>query len=175
KTKKNKQFGYNGSATLGYGQWNYPKFNESLNFNYRKSKVNFFTNLGHNYGESFGTIIIQRNFRDKNTKDLLSTFDQNTKRNNSNNTFNGKIGFDYFASKNTTLGIVVTGYTSDQDRMNRTNTDISYANGIFDKQRGTSSEKQEWKNFSTNLNFRQVIDTSGKELTADVDFIIYDS
>jgi hypothetical protein len=24
KTKKNKQFGYNGSATVGYGQWKYP-------------------------------------------------------------------------------------------------------------------------------------------------------
>ena len=33
KTKKNKQFGYNGSATVGYGQWKYPKFNESVNCN----------------------------------------------------------------------------------------------------------------------------------------------
>ena len=68
KTKKNKQFGYNGSATVGYGQWKYPKFNESVNFNYRKNKVNFFTNLGHNYGESFGVLNIKRNFREKDTK-----------------------------------------------------------------------------------------------------------
>ncbi len=175
KTKKNKQFGYNGSATLGYGQWTYPKFNESVNFNYRKSKVNFFTNLGHNYGESLGSIIIQRNFRDKDTKDLLSSFDQVTKRRNDNNTFNGKIGLDYFAGKNTTFGIVVSGYSSDQNRTNRTSTDISYSNGTLDKQSSISSEKQEWKNFSTNLNFRQVLDTSGKELTADLDFITYDS
>jgi len=175
KTKKNKQFGYNGSTTLGYGQWNYPKFNESLNFNYRKNKANFFANLGQNYGESSGSIVIERNFRDKTSGDLLSTFDQNTRRRNDNNTFNGKIGLDYFAGKNTTFGVVFTGYTSDQNRMNRTNTDISYANGGFDKQLGISSEKQEWKNFSTNLNFRQVIDTLGKELTADLDFIVYDS
>jgi outer membrane receptor protein involved in Fe transport len=167
KTKKNKQFGYNGSATIGYGQWKYSKFNESFNFNYRKNKVNFFTNLGHNYGESFGRLSIKRNFADKD-------FDQLTKRKTDNNTFNGKIGLDYFPSKNTTVGVVITGFTSDQNRVNRTSTDI-IENGVVDKQRGVSSEKQEWKNFSTNLNFRRVLDTTGRELTADADFMRYDS
>src|SRR6186713_2283835 len=124
KTKKNKQFGYNGSATVGYGQWKYPKFNESVNFNYRQNKVNFFTNLGHNYGESFGVLNIKRNFREKDTKGLISSFDQETKRKSNSNTFNGKVGMDYFAGKNTTFGIVVTGFTSDQNRTNNTYTDI---------------------------------------------------
>jgi iron complex outermembrane receptor protein len=106
KTKKNKQFGYNGSVTLGYGQWYYPKFNESFNFNYRKNKINFFTNLGHNYGANKGMIDLQRNFLDKNSKTLLSSFDQHTRRYNNNNTYNGKIGFDYFPAKNTTIGVV---------------------------------------------------------------------
>ncbi|MEK7227253.1 MAG: TonB-dependent receptor, partial [Bacteroidota bacterium] len=43
KTKKNKQFGYNGSLTTGYTQGIYPRFNESGNFNYRNGKVNVFT------------------------------------------------------------------------------------------------------------------------------------
>jgi outer membrane receptor protein involved in Fe transport len=176
KTKKNKQFGYNGSATVGYGQWKYPKFNESLNFNYRKNKVNFFTNLGHNRGEGWGVLAIKRNFRDKDTKGLLSSFDQETRRRNNNNTFNGKIGLDYFAGKNTTFGIVVNGFTSDNDRTNRTATDIfDTKTGFLTKQKGVSSEKQEWNNFSTNLNFRQVLDTTGEELTADLDYITYNS
>ena len=176
KTKKNKQVGYNGSATVGYGQWKYPKFNESLNFNYRKNKVNFFTNLGHNYGESFGTLGIKRNFRDPGTKGLISSFDQETRRRNNNNTFNGKVGLDYFAGKNTTFGIVITRFTSDQNRTNRTATNIfETKTGSLSKQSGVSSEKQEWKNFSTNLNFRQVLDTTGEELTADLDFITYNS
>ncbi len=40
KTKKNKQFGYNGSITSGYTQGKYPRFNESANFNYRNGKFN---------------------------------------------------------------------------------------------------------------------------------------
>jgi iron complex outermembrane recepter protein len=175
KTKKNKQFGYNGSATIGYGQWYYPKFNESFNFNYRKNKVNFFTNLGHNFGQSKGSLDIQRNFLDKNSKNLLSSFDQHTRRYNENNTYNGKIGLDYFAGKNTTIGVVFTGYTSDQNRSMRTTTDIDFQNGEITKQRGLSTEKQEWNNYSGNFNFRQVIDTTGKEFTADLDFVGYDS
>src|SRR5215213_9153240 len=175
KTKKNKQFGYNGSATVGYGQWYYPKFNESLNFNYRKNKVNFFTNLGHNYGQSKGKIDLQRNFLEKDTKSLLSSFDQHTRRGSENNTYNGKVGFDYFPGKNTTVGVVLTGYTSDQNRSMRTATDIDFQNGEISKQRSVSTEKQEWKNYSGNINFRQVLDTSGKELTADLDFVGYDS
>ena len=175
KTKKNKQFGYNGSVTVGYGQWYYPKFNESVNFNYRKNKVNLFTNLGYNYGESVGKMDIERNFNDRNTKALLSSFDQHTRRYNNNNTLNGKVGVDYFLSKRTTVGLVVTGYTSDQNRSMNTATNIDFQNGNLSKQSGISTEKQEWKNYSTNFNFRQLLDTAGSELTADVDFVGYDS
>ncbi|MFZ8474690.1 hypothetical protein ACO1MO_13805, partial [Staphylococcus aureus] len=31
------------------------------------------------------------------------------------------------------------------------------------------------KNFSTNINFRRVIDSTGKELTADLDYIYYNA
>src|SRR5688572_27889187 len=76
KTKKNKQVGYNGSLTLGYGQGFFPKFNEALVFNYRKGKFNFFTNLSHNYRKGFQELDIQRKFMDKNSKELKSYFDQ---------------------------------------------------------------------------------------------------
>jgi hypothetical protein len=106
---------------------------------------------------------------------LLSAFDQHTRRYSENNTYNGKIGLDYFPGKNTTVGIVLTGYTSDQNRSMRTATDIDFQNGKISKQRGVSTEKQEWKNYSANINFRQALDTAGRELTADFDFVGYES
>src|SRR6476659_9224936 len=75
KTKKNKQFGYNGAISLSYGQGKYPKYNEGFNFNYRKGKFNLFTNLSHNYRKSYGHLDIQRNFRIKDTKEIKSFFD----------------------------------------------------------------------------------------------------
>lgn len=176
KTKKNRQFGYNGSVTVGYSQSQYSKFNESFNFNYRKNKVNFFTNLGHNHGEGFNKLTIQRNFRDKDTKNLLSYFDQVTRRKGENNSYNAKLGFDYFAGKNTTFGIVFTGYNSDRNSDMNNVTNIFNTSAQLDRAvRAISADNQDWKNFSTNLNFRQVMDTSGTELTADLDFITYDS
>jgi len=176
KTKKNRQLGYNGSANVGYSQGFYPKFNEGVNLNYRVNKVNVFTNLSHNYGMNYNTLTIQRNFRDVNTKELKSNFDQIAQMKSENNSFNGKFGMDYFASKKTTFGFVLTGFSSDRRNTNHNITDIFQTQGSTSSQtRAISQGKQDWKNFSTNLNFRQLLDTSGKELTADLDYIAYDS
>ena len=176
KTKKNKQLGYNGSINLGYGQGRYPKINDGLNFNYRKNKVNLFTNLSHNHSENFNTLSIQRNFRDKTTKSLLSNFEQEARNNGTFKGFNGKLGMDYFASKNTTLGVVFSGFLNDRHADNNNLTYISDANGEPASQsRATLTNKQEWKNFSTNINFRQGLDTMGSELTADLDYSQYNS
>src|SRR5215213_8339205 len=96
KTKKNTQFGYNGSANIGYSQGIYPKYNGGLNLNYRKNKLNLFGNFNHNYSHNYNKLTIQRNFRDKNTKELLSNFDQYAENQNISRSSNGKIGLDYF-------------------------------------------------------------------------------
>ncbi|MBC7828250.1 MAG: TonB-dependent receptor [Chitinophagaceae bacterium] len=176
KTKKIRQLGYNGSINFGYGQGRYPKFNEGLNLNYRKNKLNLFTNLSHNYSHNFNTLSIQRNFRHKETKDLLSHFDQEARNENISKNYNAKLGLDYFARKNTTLGIVFNGFLNDRNGNNRNLTDISDASGNLASQtRATLNNTQEWKNFSTNFNLRQVLDTLGSELTADLDYSQYSS
>ncbi|HET9746681.1 MAG TPA: TonB-dependent receptor [Chitinophagaceae bacterium] len=176
KTKKNRQVGYNGSLSLGYGQGRYPKTNEGLNLNYRNKKVNLFTNLSHNYNQGFGVLEIERNFRDKSTKELVSNFDQVARMQNESQNYGAKIGLDYFASKKTTFGVVFNGFMSDRVFVNRNITDISDAFGDPSSQtRAFSGNDQVWKNFSTNLNFRRMLDTANSELTADVDFVIYNS
>ena len=176
KTKKNRQFGYNGSITLGYGQGYYPKTNESVNFNYRKGKVNVFTNISHNYRKSYNNLDIQRHFRDENTKTLISNFNQEERMINDFNSYNAKLGMDYFASKKTTLGVVFTGFSNPGTFGNRNLTLISDPNGNLTSQtRATADYQQAWKNFGTNLNFRQALDTTGKELTADLDYVGYNS
>ncbi|MFN2457667.1 MAG: TonB-dependent receptor domain-containing protein [Chitinophagaceae bacterium] len=174
KTKKTRQLGYNGTVTLGYGQGKYPKFNEGLNFNYSTGKVNVFTNLSHNYRKNFNKLTIQRNFIDRNTKNITSHFDQTANMLNVGNSFNGKIGMDYFASKKTTIGVVFTGFANPRTFSNRNHTLIT--NVIKTSQtKATADYDAIWKNFGTNLNFRRLLDSAGKELTADVDYVTYDS
>jgi iron complex outermembrane receptor protein len=176
KTKKNTTVGYNGSLTATYMQGRYPKMNEGFNFNYRAGKVNVFTNLNHNYREGFGKLNIQRNIRDNSTSVIENYFDQQSDKLRQGSSYNGKIGLDYFVSKKTTVGIVVNG-TSSPSRFNNQNvTNISTPSKVLESvTRATVDENNEWKSFSTNLNFRTLLDAKGKELTADLDYLTYGS
>lgn len=176
KTKKTKVFGFNGSASVGYTQAVYNRFNESLNLNYRKNKVNLFGNLSHNYRNNFQVLEINRKFFDNTTKDVLSLFTQSTRMRNQGNSYNGKMGMDYFAGKNTTFGIVVNGFINPGEFRSSSVIDIANPSNVLQRQTvsGNMSE-QEWKHFGTNLNFRHVLDTTGKEITADLDYLRYDA
>lgn len=62
--------------TSGYTQGHFARFNESMNFNYRSGKWNLFTSAGYNRNHRDEQLIIDRNFRETSTKDLLSIFKQ---------------------------------------------------------------------------------------------------
>lgn len=176
KTKKNKQYGYNGSVNLNYGQGMVPKFNEGLNFNYRQGKWNVFTNMSHGFYQRKNQLDIKRNFLDPNTKDLVKHFDQEAKMSSTRNNYSAKLGADYFAGKNTTIGVVMSGFSSNNEFQNRNLTNIYDKNLVLKNQtRALSIQDETWKNLSTNLNFRQVLDTTGKEITADLDYSKYDA
>lgn len=176
KTKKNKMVGYNGSVTASYGQGVFPKTNESMNMNYRNGSVNLFGNLSYSYRQQFQKLEIQRSFSDDITKSVLSRFSQENNLRNNNSGFNGKVGMDYFATKKTTFGVVVTGNTSDGEFSSRGIIDIANAaNTPLSQTRAFSLNNNFWNNFSTNVNMRHVIDTTGSEITADLDYIKYGS
>lgn len=176
KTKKTKQVGYNGSISLGYGQGKYPKLNESANFNYRKDKINLFANIGYNKRDNFNDLSIQRKFIDANTKQTVSHFEQTSHMRDKGESFNGKIGLDFFATKKSTFGIVVGGFSNPNSFSNTSDVYISDAARILQgiTQAKTSNDRS-WKNYSTNLNFRHVFDSTGKELTIDADLVGYRS
>ncbi|HEX8279303.1 MAG TPA: carboxypeptidase regulatory-like domain-containing protein, partial [Segetibacter sp.] len=110
KTKRTKQIGFNGSATIGYTQGVYPKSNNSFNINYRKGKVNFFANYSYSYFKGFNDITINRKFRNPATKLLTGEIDQVSTMSFTGQPHSLKIGADLFASKKTTFGIVLNGF-----------------------------------------------------------------
>ncbi len=176
KTKKTRQYGFNGSVNANYGQGLLPKLNEGLVFNYRQGKWNLFTNLSHSYRERSNRLGIKRNFLDENTKQVVTHFDQVSRMKNQGSFLNAKLGADYFAGKNTTIGVVFSGFTNRNDFRNNNTTNIYNNSMVFQSQtRALSLQEERWKNFSTNLNFRQVLDSTGKELTADLDFMTYNA
>lgn len=176
KTKKNKQFGYNGSLTSGYTQGRYARFNESGNFNYRNGKVNLFTSLSYNRNHRGEDLLITRNFRDINTKDVISIFDQDTEMENERHFYSAKVGLDYSASKKTTLGFVASGFYNPSTWTSITSTNIYDPNYVLTSQaRSFTQNNEKWKNFSGNLYLRSTLDSNGQEIAADLDYIMYRS
>lgn len=176
KTKKTKQFGYSGSISSTYSQGRYAKFNESFNFNYRKNKINFFTTLGYNNRKNFQELNIQRKFLESTTKEIISHYDQVSKMRDNGESFNGKLGLDFYATQKTTFGGVVTSFYNPGTFGNRSDVMISDPNRVLlSRTLASSNNDRKWKNFSGNLNFRHVFDSTGRELTADLDYITYNS
>ena len=174
KTKKTKQFGYSGSFSSTWSQGRYPKVSESFNFNYRKNKLNLFTNLGYSNRKNWQDLDIQRKFINGTTKEIESHFEQESRIKEGGKSYNAKIGFDYFATKKTTLGAVFTSYYNPGFFSNQSDVWIYDPNMVVLRNTvAKTSNDRKWTNFSTNLNFRQVLDTAGQELTADFDYLTY--
>lgn len=174
KTKKNKLFGYNGSITTGYTQGRYARFNEAVSFNYRNKKINFFSNINYNRNHRGQELYIVRNFRDANTKNIKSIFDQTTHMESQSHNYSAKAGIDYLVTKNTTVGLVLNGFYNPGLWQSNTRTSIYDPNYNLTGITTAATENEEkWKNFSSNINFRTRLDSAGQELTADLDFIQY--
>jgi iron complex outermembrane recepter protein len=173
KTKKNKQKGFNGSASTAYTQGVYARTGNSLNLNYKSGKVNLFSTLSGNYRNNYQELDIYRRYTntDKTTK---AVFEQNSFSARHSGNYNAKLGADFYLSKKTTLGIVVSGVTNPRTDNAENTSFLKSSTGVVDSiVQAVSSEKSKWKNGSVNFNFRHVFDSTGKELTADADYLRY--
>jgi len=176
KTKKNKVKGFNGSLTLTQTQGVYAKPGGSINMNYRTGKFNFFMNAGYTHWEGFQNLDINRNYLDVSSKRITSIFTQHTHMKFVNPEFNLKFGTDFYLNNKTTIGFVVSGFRNNE---NMNSNSLIYlkdpTNAIDSIVSSPSTNKGLWKNGSVNVNFRRQFDSSGTELTADVDYMRYNS
>jgi len=176
KTKKNKAKGFNGSATAGYSQGSYWRTNESLNLNYRNGNYNAFFNYSFNKNNQFQQLKIHRTYKESDGKTVKAMFDQVAFMPNSNTNNNLKFGMDFFLNKKTTVGFVASGFLNPEKFRNYNTSYLKDANNTVDSiVYSTSDQKDTWKNGSLNLNYRHQYDSTGRELTADVDYSIYSS
>ena len=89
---------------------------------------------------------------------------------------NFKVGMDYFASKKTTLGFVASGFIDNENQLNYNTSYLKNASNEVDSiVNSTSDGENKWTNGNLNLNFRHEFDSTGRELTADLDYSKYSS
>ncbi|HEY6062156.1 MAG TPA: outer membrane beta-barrel family protein, partial [Chitinophagaceae bacterium] len=184
KTKKGKADGFNGSIMAGVtagifkprdALYILPRSQNSFNFNYRRNKFNFFGNYNPNFNRSRGYLEINRKFINDNDS-VTGYSDVTTLFKFGNNNHTLKLGLDYFADKKNTLGVVVSGFMFRGHPTPVTETTVAdqYHQPSFSLVSLTEN-KLRFKNFSSNFNFRHVFDTTGRELTADFDYVYYDN
>lgn len=176
KTKRTKQYGFNGSVTSGITLGKRARFAESFTFNYRKNKINFFSNGGYYHNRRQQELNIYRIFKDKNTYKTLSIFDQYTGMYSQNSYYTGRAGFDFFATKKTTIGATVSAFTNPTLWRSSAKTDIKDATGVLTSMTTAHTQTDSrWGNFSTNFNLRHTIDSAGQEISGDADYLQYNA
>lgn len=176
-TKKQKIKGFNGSLSTSVGATRYFHTNNALLLNYRKDKWNVFSTMSANYRKRYDELSLKRFFLDDNG-DAEAVFSQLAANTRQSSNYNVKLGADFYAAPKTTFGVIFSGYYNPSEVNNKNVSQLMDAAYVVDSTVQTKNiEEEVWKNGSVNLNFKQVFDStnSGKELTADVDFIKYSS
>ncbi|MGN6212376.1 TonB-dependent receptor domain-containing protein [Parafilimonas sp.] len=175
KTKKTKVKGFSAGITAGYGIGKFPKTNESINFNYRSGKVNVFGNYSYNYSKRYHTLDLERNFRNADGE-IDSKFLQTSDMQSEYQSHYFKTGLDFYATKKTTLGFSLNGNFNPGTNTNNNVTDIyNAANALQNETYTNSISKNNWKNYGANLNMETKFDSAGRELSANIDYLQYQS
>ncbi len=182
KTKKGKTAGFNGSIMVGATTSIYkprealyfiPKSQNSINFNYRKNKINFFGNYNPNYFRGQNTLTFENRFLDDSK--LITGYNNTETRfkfGNANHTL--KLGLDWYADKNDVFGIVVSGFTFSGHPTPTTVGNLTDANRELESRLVSYTDNDiRFRNFTANLNWKHTFDSAGKELTADFDYVTY--
>lgn len=165
----NTAYGTNGSysATIGYGKGETTL--ASLNFNHRKGKINLagdlsFSRIRMNQVFTFYRLI-------KNNGKILESNSIN-KRNAVQRNYNGRLGFDFQASKKTVIGAEISAYD------NRWQMDAKNNNTININQRPdtlidiTDFEINRWSKYGGSLNIQHTIKEDEK-ISFEYDFDHY--
>lgn len=174
--KKDQRIGMNGSVNASYAQGVYPKTSAGASLNYRNKKLNVYANYNYAYRYWFNHLMLDRRFYSMNNNVLLSSYVQD---NFSLFDFKNNIGsggLDYTLSSKTTIGfsgnISTNDFNPKADNRSRAldgNGDLIYYFNTVGR------HKNKYYNYSVNGNMRHRFDSTGKELSVDVDYAAYSS
>lgn len=151
---QNPSYGTNGSysATLGCGKGETTM--ASLNFNHRKGKINLSGDF------SFSRVHMPQIFEFyrlvSNNAKVLESYSIND-RNTVQRNYNGRLGFDYQASKKTLIGAEVTAYDNRWSMDARNDNSISINKTLDTVVHATDTEINRWSKYGASLNVQHTI------------------
>jgi hypothetical protein len=172
KTKKDNKTGLNGSVNGSYGQGVYQKENAGFNLNYLENKVNVYLNYNSNYRVGFSHIDWDREYYSNGA--LNGSYVQDNYSVLQFHTNIASAGVDYNLTSKTTLGASVTGenfYLGTKGyyfaRV------LNPANQLDSTFATNNTSSGNWNNYAPNVHFKHTFDSSGQELSVDLDYARY--
>lgn len=171
KTKKSTTAGTNGTFTAGAGYGDNYRANSGISLNHRNKGINIFGTYNFASTDRGQSMIIDREVSNSNEKTFFGQ-QVGSLRKNDNNNF--KAGLDLFLNKNNILGVLVNGYDNAGNSLDNNTTLIGSS---FSKPDSSviaiNNANNRYRNMAYNLNYKSVLDTSGKELSVDLDYSRY--
>ncbi|QYA26450.1 TonB-dependent receptor [Gramella sp. MT6] len=167
--KERTDVGLNGSASLSAGYSNDFLTTNSINFNYRKGKLNLFGNYSYSLNETDQIITVSREYTEDGDSVGNSTYSDRDARQENHNI---RTGLDYQLSEKTIMGILLTAYDNrwsmyaENENINTRNSEIE--SFIYLK----NHEINHWKHFGANFNISHDF-TDEKSLVFNLDYLYY--
>jgi len=172
KMKKDNRIGTNGTLNSSVGTGRHFKTSQGLQFNHRNRKVNIFGNYNYANRGEFTDLDIYRQFISNG--EVTGGYDQQNRFKYGLKSHTARLGADYDISSNTIIGISANGVISDFERNNKNRSLVldEYLDALsYFLTQGNSGNSR--RNGGINLNFKHTIDTTGREISADLDYIVY--
>ena len=159
---KNTMIGFNGNLNVGLAYQDNPKFNSSIDMNYRNGKFNFFGNYGSNIStnENYGNI--------NRLADDSQQFFNNINRSQSHLY---KVGLDYYVNDKNTISLFTNQNVFDStfDGVTRVLFTDPTTN-LFQEFENENENMSQQYNFNYKLDF----DDEGHNIELEVDYNLYD-
>lgn len=171
KTKKSNSVGTNGTLTASAGMGDHYRANGGLSINHRTKSNNLFGNYNYSTRENQENINIDRVVSNSNVK---TYFGQTGSFLHGNDNNNFKAGLDIFINKKNTLGFLINGYANSGSDAYTNTTMIGRSTDQTDSSVvALNDSKNRYRNMAYNANYKSTLDTSGKELSVDLDYSRY--
>lgn len=173
--KRNKVQGFNGSLNLSYNQGTTTRSYDALNINFMKKKINIFGNLSYSRDANYSKEFSDRTLTNSEGNTFASIKVENRYR-NSSDALSGRFGMDFTLSTKTIIGFNIN--LNNRPRQGR----LDYVNKTYDISstpdsisNGFTDGNFKWMQTGANINFQHKFDNKGRELSADLNYINYNT
>lgn len=170
-TKKSNKQGYAADISAGIGAGHYVLNRENITGNIKTQKFNFYGNLGYDHrrslsqrdGQQIRQINNQETAYQREIADEMRT-----------HYYSYRAGLDLYLKKNSEFGIAYNGYTDNWSRNSGGPTQVlNNGNKLQSLIQNRNVLKEPYYNNGFNVNYKTSLDTSGKSISANGDYISY--